>query len=138
MEFGGCSIPPPYLEKHGRGVNKMEKFVRLVNNLDYAVKFNSILVFYPGEPVTVATEELEHVPAIKILLERGSFSYVKESGEEAAKTADKTEKTENEGKDTEPKKKAKRGGRKGKESKAEQAEPAAPLGDVLNSPEILK
>lgn len=112
----------------------MEKFVRLVNNLDYSVKFNSILVFYPGESVTVAAEELEHVPAIKILLERGDFSYVKES-EEVSKTEDKTEKTENEVKDTEPKNKAKLGGRKGKKSKLEQD---VPLGDVLNSSEILK
>lgn len=61
------------------------KTMMIENTTDHAIRFNSVVKFYPKQPVKVTEDMMNKFPAIKILIERGEFKVVKAAKEKAAK-----------------------------------------------------
>lgn len=55
------------------------KTVLIENRTDRAIRFNSVLKFYPNQPVKITEDIMDKVPAIRTLISRGEFKIVGES-----------------------------------------------------------
>lgn len=98
--------------------NTGDKIFKVVNKTRKTVRFNSVLVFYPGKPLRVTERLIKSYPAIGILLKRGDFEVLGEDTPAQAEQAEQAEpakqddmqaETQAEGKEPAPKKRAKRG-----------------------------